>query len=431
MNIRSLTGYKKEANKEERTIIALGSTESIDRHGTIVRVDGWNLKNFQKNKVILLNHNYQSKPVARSLWEKKTPEGLLFKVQFADTEEGRELYKLYDEGFMNAFSVGFDAIKEETQKINGRDVTVFTEVELYELSCVTVPSNTDSVMVRGALDGIKSKVIRAEFDKAMESNLKSTSMENTSSENKESEKELMQKSIESLTEELEDSKIINKSLTNDIKSLETNKKIVDINKTPSVVDIFRKVMDKISDEFDGYHYYMNDFYPKNYPDGNIVIEEIDRDWNLVKLIDVEYKYNDGEVEIFGQKEVIEQYVEKKMESINKRLANKKFDEEVSEFAIDDLNSIKKSIDNILNKTKTKDVIPEAELEIEFEQDIEEDAISIDDNDEEEEMNLDDVDFDAVCKSISKENKENMKKFVEKNKNKIDERIAKAKGKMYI
>lgn len=430
MNIRNLTGYKKEANKEERTIIALGSTESIDRHGTIVRVSAWDLKNFKKNRVILLNHNYQSIPIARSMWEKPTPEGLLFKIQFADTEEGRELFKLYDEGFMNAFSVGFNARKEEIQKIEGRDVTVYTDVELYELSCVTVPSNVDSLMVRSTLNNIKSKSIKAEFEKAMGSNQKNTSMENPTDKNK-NENEIMKKTIDSLNEELESSKIINKSLTKNISEMKINKKIMNLDSDPSVSDIATKVIEKIRNDFSGYMYYINDFYPVNYPDGNIVVEEIDRDWNLVKMINIEYSYNDGEIEIISEKEVKEQYVEKKMESINKRLSDKKFDDEISKSTVDELIAINKSINNILKNDKVKNSKPEAEQEIELEDEIEEDILVLDDEPENDEIDLDDTDFETIFKSIKEDNIKKIENIAKENKIKIEEKLAKAKGKMYI
>ncbi|NOR27584.1 MAG: HK97 family phage prohead protease [Lutibacter sp.] len=150
---------KKEVNDEERSVVCYASTETVDRHGEMILASAWTekgMEDYRKNPVILLNHDYYSLPVGKSMWQKVDSKGLIFKIQFADTDTGNELYKLYSTGMMNSFSVGFRALErydnEKEQKYadkNGKvPHTVYTECELYELSCVTIPANQDANIIR-------------------------------------------------------------------------------------------------------------------------------------------------------------------------------------------------------------------------------------------------------------------------------------------
>ena len=150
---------KDESSDTERSIICYASTNSCDRHGEMIIPTAWTekgLENYRKNPVILLNHDYHSLPIGKSLWQKKDENGLKFKIQFADTDLGRELYYLYNNSYMNSFSVGFRPVKvydnesKPKYKDNNGNVphTVYEECELLELSSVTVPANADANMIR-------------------------------------------------------------------------------------------------------------------------------------------------------------------------------------------------------------------------------------------------------------------------------------------
>ena len=79
---------KKEMNDDEMSIICYASTETVDRHGEMILSSAWTdkgLEDYRKNPVILLNHDYYSLPVGKSLWQKVDDKGLMFKIQFADT----------------------------------------------------------------------------------------------------------------------------------------------------------------------------------------------------------------------------------------------------------------------------------------------------------------------------------------------------------
>ncbi|MHB8871239.1 MAG: HK97 family phage prohead protease [Candidatus Doudnabacteria bacterium] len=158
---------KSEMLDNENSIVCYASTNEVDRHGEMILASAWTeegLKNYRVNPVILVNHDYWSLPVAKSIWQKTDSNGLKFKIKFADTEAGKEVYSLYKNGFMSSFSVGFRPVKtydnEKSQKYvdkNGKvPDTVYEECELLELSCVTIPANPSATVINGAKSMVAS-----------------------------------------------------------------------------------------------------------------------------------------------------------------------------------------------------------------------------------------------------------------------------------
>jgi len=152
----------KEVNEEERTLIGTASTEVMDRDKEIIKTDGWELDNFRKNPVILLSHEYRQPPIGKALWVKKDKNGLTFKAQFAKTQVAEEVFQLYKDGFMRAFSVGF--IPKEWEEGNSEDDKgprrVYTKQELLEISAVSVPSNPEALVAAVNEGKIKTKAVK-------------------------------------------------------------------------------------------------------------------------------------------------------------------------------------------------------------------------------------------------------------------------------
>ncbi len=138
---------------DTRQMLFAISSEAVDRDTDTVAIDGWDLKNYRNNPVVLFGHNYwnnEAPVVGNSLSEfianKKlkslmefTPQGM---VPLADT-----LFGLYSNGFMHATSVGFianqyDFVEDDPDRMWGID---FLEQELIEYSLVPVPSNPEAL----------------------------------------------------------------------------------------------------------------------------------------------------------------------------------------------------------------------------------------------------------------------------------------------
>ena len=139
-----------KSDKEERTITAVVSTGEKDRSGEYIPPSEWKLVNYEKNPVILWAHNYGQPPVGKALWTKIEKDGLIQKIQFAKTAFAQDIFDLYEGGFLNAFSVGFSADRDN------EDCSIFRNCELLEVSCVPVPCNASALAARAASGLIKS-----------------------------------------------------------------------------------------------------------------------------------------------------------------------------------------------------------------------------------------------------------------------------------
>jgi len=121
-------------------IRGLASTNSIDRVGDVINHDAWTksggLQNFEKNPIILFNHDY-NKPIGRATSMEVNKSGLELGARIS--KSAGEIKDLIKDGVLGAFSVGFrvkDAeYNEETDGLEIKDA------ELFEVSVVSVPAN--------------------------------------------------------------------------------------------------------------------------------------------------------------------------------------------------------------------------------------------------------------------------------------------------
>lgn len=135
-----------KVDKDE--IVAIASSDVEDRQGEIVDVGGWELENFNKAPRLLWGHDHQKLPVGKvtKIWvEKSANPKLMFKAQFQEvTDFGKAVKKLFDQGFLNTFSVGFKPIDSEHDE-DVKSGLRFTKQELLEISVVNVPANPDAL----------------------------------------------------------------------------------------------------------------------------------------------------------------------------------------------------------------------------------------------------------------------------------------------
>ena len=140
--------YTKAIKEKERKVSAVISARSVDRDGDVILPEAFEarLETYRKNPVVTFAHNIWAPPVGKADNFEITEEEFSADIEFADTEEGEKLWKLYKGGFMNAFSAGFIPIAISKEPVlPGQSGLTFTEVELVETACVPVPSNRDAL----------------------------------------------------------------------------------------------------------------------------------------------------------------------------------------------------------------------------------------------------------------------------------------------
>jgi HK97 family phage prohead protease len=130
---------------DDGSFIAVASTNSVDRHGEIVDNNGWDLKSFKKNPVILWAHDH-SEPaigVSKKTWVDgvgKKAKLMITPVLHDVTDKAKAIKTLVEMGIINSLSVGFKPLESP-------DGVTFTKNELLEVSMVNVPANADAMMM--------------------------------------------------------------------------------------------------------------------------------------------------------------------------------------------------------------------------------------------------------------------------------------------
>lgn len=128
---------------EADDFIAVASTAAEDRHGEVVSVEGWDLKSFKKNPVLLWAHDHTEMAVgvATKVWVEGTGKAakLMIKGKIHDaTEKARALKQLVKDEVIKTMSVGFRPLE--------MDGNTFTKQELLEVSFVNVPANQQAII---------------------------------------------------------------------------------------------------------------------------------------------------------------------------------------------------------------------------------------------------------------------------------------------
>ncbi len=152
------------------------STEQRDRDHDRIMVDGWDLRNYRKNPVVLFGHDYRSLPIGKSVRVWKDMEGhprlralALFTPKELGGGFGFAVYELAKGGFLPASSVGFKPGKYEKDADDdaGRGLIFSKGHELLEWSAVPVPSNPGALQEARGL-GIDLNPYATELEKLLD-----------------------------------------------------------------------------------------------------------------------------------------------------------------------------------------------------------------------------------------------------------------------
>jgi len=128
---------------DELIIEGYANTVTKDRAGDVIPKEAWEtsnaLANYQKNPVILAYHNH-SMPIGSMIDFEVTELGLKIKAKIS--KGAGQVYNLIKDGVLRTFSVGFRILDAE---YDHKSETYFIkDVELHEVSVVSVPCNQDS-----------------------------------------------------------------------------------------------------------------------------------------------------------------------------------------------------------------------------------------------------------------------------------------------
>lgn len=163
----------KGIDEKEGTMVALISTGGMDRQRESLDPDGVDMRNYKKNPVVLWAHDYSQLPIGKALWTKREGNGIVSKIKFASHELAQEVFQLYKDGIMKAFSVGF--IPKEYEDASDKDWhdpkkprRTYKTWELLEFSAVPVPANPEALALAFSKGLIKSDFLKKAFEPSEE-----------------------------------------------------------------------------------------------------------------------------------------------------------------------------------------------------------------------------------------------------------------------
>jgi HK97 family phage prohead protease len=142
--------FAKGFDAKTRSVEAVISSETIDGHGEIIDQGSWRLDRYRQNPVVLYQHSPYS-VVGRADNVRLIDGSLQARIVFATTAQADEVFTLFSDGAMRAFSVGFRAGRIEKAIVAGREIRRLLDCELFEISAVSIPSNPDAVVKHKSL----------------------------------------------------------------------------------------------------------------------------------------------------------------------------------------------------------------------------------------------------------------------------------------
>lgn len=136
----------KAIDEGRRIFSGIATTPTVDRVGDIIEPEGVRFT----NPMPLLHQHQHDAPIGHVRFKKPTAEGIEFEAEIARIDEPPVLKERVDvawaeiqHGLVRATSIGFRPLEYSFMDNGG---IRFQQVEVYELSTVTIPANAEAVI---------------------------------------------------------------------------------------------------------------------------------------------------------------------------------------------------------------------------------------------------------------------------------------------
>lgn len=137
------TDCVKQVDKGDKLRISgYANTVDKDRTNDVILPEAWvkGVENYRRNPVILFQHNH-SNPIGKATQITVDKKGLYIEAEISKSDA--KIHELIQDGALKAFSVGFQTKDADYDKRT--DTMKIKELELLEISVVTVPANQTSL----------------------------------------------------------------------------------------------------------------------------------------------------------------------------------------------------------------------------------------------------------------------------------------------
>ena len=153
-----------DSDDGDLVISGTANASEKDRDGDIIVKEAWEqgaLDHYVKNPIILAFHDH-SRPIGKAI-EYEVDNGGLH-ITASISKAAGDVYTLIKEGILKTFSIGFRV--KDADYDSATDIFVIKDLELYEISVVSVPASPGSVFnVKKSLSDNELMEFKKEFEK--------------------------------------------------------------------------------------------------------------------------------------------------------------------------------------------------------------------------------------------------------------------------
>lgn len=153
--------FQAKQTTQDKPIKFVASTANPDRYGDVVDQKGWDLRAYNRNPVVLFNHNPSQMPIGKGKAYVENDQ-LMLEVEFDQKDDmAKTIEQKVRDGYINAVSVGFQPSKTIARSslpadhpYHGKSGSYFQSSELLEVSIVTIPANNEATLSKQFSRGI-------------------------------------------------------------------------------------------------------------------------------------------------------------------------------------------------------------------------------------------------------------------------------------
>ncbi len=165
-NVLVAIDTKAKAPEDDATFLGyaegFASTTDIDRYGDIIseKAQRRASKQLLYSGTVFYNHNYMANPIGLvveskySFDKKADTKGIKIRVGISKTAPDK--WTLIEEGILKSFSIGGKMKNTSYEERDGEEVRIVDDMDLYEVSIVTMPANEKSTFIQFAKNYIAS-----------------------------------------------------------------------------------------------------------------------------------------------------------------------------------------------------------------------------------------------------------------------------------
>lgn len=141
------------ADDDERIIEGWASTDALDRYNEITDPQAFKktLKTYMKNPVLFFGHESWKLPIGKVLKAQIKDDGLWVRAKISEGADA--VWGLIKEEILKTFSFGYRLLKSEKDEKTG--VLTILELELFEISVVSIPANPEAMIELAKSKGIE------------------------------------------------------------------------------------------------------------------------------------------------------------------------------------------------------------------------------------------------------------------------------------